>query len=438
MDKILILIALIFIVYYRTLRYKYVSDDIETAKNPKKYKNILHKIWLMVFEVEKYHIQVDHFITILLHTAVCIMIYIAFGMNNISFIAALLFSINPINNQGSIWISGRGYVVPALFILIAMSVPIYLAIPSLIIAGKFLIGYYGSLVFLGSPLFYLILALPIIMVFNTKNFNRCVSDKINADTIIEDRKIHFRKFILAIKTYGFYLTLCLIPFRISFLHSFLQSSSGNDIMQKRAYTMKDKFFWIGLTAIVSGIIYSCLHWDIISYGWLWFSISIAPFCNLIRLQQEIAERYAYFPCIGIMIALSNILVSYPIITALFFGYYLATLNNIMEMYLDDYWLVEYAALNDKKSWFAWHLKALKRFEVGAFKEALNLFVMAYMLSPKEFKLLINIAICLKIAKRDKEAEDFLQKAEKNILPGQEKISKEVIDDFRKGKLGLLK
>lgn len=437
MSEILIIVAINFITYFRTLKYGYVSDDIPASENPKPYKNIIHKAWLSFFEAEKYNIQIDHLITILLHTAVSVMIYVSFGMTSVSFLAAILFSINPVNNQGSIWISGRGYVMPTLLILISMVTPFFISAPLLVLSGKYVIGYYGSLVFFGSPFYILLCAIPAIAVVNFKQFKSAVKDKLDSDRVLEDKIFHYKKIILAIKTYGYYLCLSVIPFRICFLHSYLQSASGNEIMKKKAYTIKDRFFWIGLVAIIGIPIYSIYHWDNISWGILWFSIGIAPFSNLVRMQQEVAERYCYFPCVGLMLALSTILINYPIIAAALLGYYYGILNSIMGMYKDDYWLIEYNVVNDYKSWFAWHIRAIKKFNVGAFREAFNLFMTAYMISPKEFKILVNIATCLKIAGKNKEAEAFLEKAQKNILPGQEEQASEAIENFKKGNLSIL-
>jgi len=63
--------------------------------------------------------------------------------------------------------------------------------------------------------------------------------------------------------------------------------------------------------------------------------------------------------------------------------------------------------------------------------------MARMISPKEFKVLMNIATCLRILKNDKEADHFLLEAERNIVGGQEKEAMEFIKNHRKGKLPIL-
>jgi len=41
---------------------------------------------------------------------------------------------------------------------------------------------------------------------------------------------------------------------------------------------------------------------------MWYFVTIAPFSNLKRVQQEITERYAYIPCVGVMLALATLIV----------------------------------------------------------------------------------------------------------------------------------
>ena len=75
---------------------------------------------------------------------------------------------------------------------------------------------------------------------------------------------------------------------------------------------------------------------------------------------------------------------------------------------------------------------MKRFQVGSIKEAFILWNMALRISPKEFKLLVNIATCLAKSHQMPEALDYLAEAEKNIPKGQEVQAKDIIDNFRKG------
>ncbi len=307
MDKIIIIICVNFILFAKTLRFGYVSDDCPTAKieNRPPFKNKIHKWFLWLIGSWKFNSQYEHLVTLILHAIVGVFIYTAFGSNNVSFWTALLFCCNPATNQGSIWISGRGYVLPPLLLLISLSCG-FLAPLTLWASGYFNLGFIVPLGLVGSKLAYLLALMPFIWLFWFKKFKKDVLFKANFEQVDEDKKFHFGKIILVIKTIGFYFTLGLIPFRITFYHSYLQAVAGSG--KRKGYTMKDKFFWIGLGIIIFWVVYSLHKWDMLSYGLWWFFIMIAPFSNFKRLHQEISCRYLYCPLIGLMLSLSYLII----------------------------------------------------------------------------------------------------------------------------------
>ena len=435
-SKIIIIIAANVILFARTLKYSYVSDDIPTFKNPPLFKNKWHKLLLWLIARYKIKPRYEHLANLIIHTLIGVFIYTAFGASNISFLAALLFCLNPANNQGSIWISGRGYVLPPLLLLISLTMP-FVAPFALWAMGYFNLGFVAPLALVGSNKAYLLAYMPFVWFFWGKKFKKDVKEKLAFEQVVEDKKFHLGKIILAIKTIGFYAALGLIPFRITFYHSFLQSCAGNEIMKKRAYSMKDKFFWMGLALIGLFIYLSLKKWTITTYGLWWFFFMIVPFSNLKRLQQEVAERYIYTPLIGLMLALASVIINYPIVIAVFLAVYITKFNSIMRMYADDYWILETAVIEDHQAWFAWHMRGMKRWEVGSYKEALTMWVMAKLISPKEFKLLFNISIVLRILKKEQEATEYFKLALTNIIKGQEEALKPILEEYKQGKMRLL-
>ncbi len=451
-----IIIAVNLALYFKSLRYKFVSDDFAVWKNPPKWKNRWHKGWLRFigaakfrstayvpwFEKGKFKIykieseEKEHLYTLLIHIAVCILIYFAFGMNNISFVAALLYSTNAVNNQATIWPGGRGYVWPIFGLLLAIAVP-FLAIIGLLWCSWFTIGFLAPLALIGSKWAYLLWYMPLVWLVHITKFKTAVKSKSSAESFTEDARLHLRKLILAIKTFGFYLTLCIFPYRITFYHYFLQSMAGNEIMRKRAYSL-DKFFWIGLTAGFAWLYYAIfVRWDSVAWAIFAFMITIVPFCNLRRANQEIAERFTALPNVFLMYALAQVLISYPYLIVAFLVFYATRTYYTLIMYKDEYFITELAVIEDPYAWWAWHCRAMKRWETQSYKEALILWVMAKLISPKEFKVLMNIATCLRLLKNDKEADAYLKLAEENVVEGQEEASRKFIEDHRKGKLPIL-
>ena len=434
-EKICIIFLVNFIIYFRTLRYAPVSDDIPGIQHQRPFKNKWHKLYLQIFEGAKYNIPYDHLITLLIHSLVCVFIYLSLGKNDISFIAALLFSVNPVNNQGSIWISGRSYAITALLMLMAMSLPAISPL-FLFISTYNPVGFFAPLAFIGSKYWWLVFVGLACSFYHHKRFEAIVKERREHEAVAEDKKGFLYRLPIAVKTYGFYFILAIIPFRLAWYHNFLESLAGNELSRKKCYR-KDKFFWVGISVISFFILYSLMGWDNISWGLFWFSICIAPYLNIIRMQQEIAERYIYLANVGLMFVLANVIINYPVVITAFLIMYAIRLWYYMPAYTDDYWLVEYSVMEDPRSWFGWHFRGHKMLERGGIREALNMFVMAKLLSPREFKVLFNIGVVLTIMDKKEEAKKFFELAEKNIVEGQEEQCKKLFEEVRGGKTPLL-
>ena len=126
-----------------------------------------------------------------------------------------------------------------------------------------------------------------------------------------------------------------------------------------------------------------------------------------------------------------------IILTTFLTMYITKFLSIQGMYRDDYWILEFAVIEDPKAWFAWHMRAMKRWDAQSYREALINWVMAKLISPNEFKLLFNISVVLRLLKKDNEAKEYFALALKNMIPGQEEELKPLIKEWQEGKMRLL-
>lgn len=426
---VIVLVSLI--AYFQTLRLGYVSDDLPSLKHTYKKGERWYRINRATGNKQR-----DHLVNLLIHTAVCVSIYLALGQNTISFIAALLFCVNPVNNQGAIWISGRHYALGALGLMLAMVIP-YLA--PLLIFGATInpATFFVVIGYLGSDKYWLVLCLPLIWLIRWKPLTAEIGRRRRDEATAFDKSFDWRKLITSVKLYGYYFTLCLIPFRLTWYHSFMQSGAGagNVIMRQKAFKL-DWTFWVGL-GVGGYLVYSFWNWTPVSWGVFWFSVCILPYLNLYRMQQEVAERYCYLANIGIMFALAHF--ASPVVFAVFFTMFLTRLLTYYpRAYKDDYWLVEAAVYEDSGAWFAWLTRGHKRWDTQSYREAIIMWVMARLISPQEFKVLFNIAVALKLLKQDEESEHYLKLAEKYIIKGQEELSRGWIKMFREGKFPLLK
>jgi hypothetical protein len=311
-----------------------------------------------------------------------------------------------------------------------------LGLPAMIAATVHPTALFAPIGYLGSPEWYLVLMLPIVWLIHWKNLKREVGVRRTNEVVDFDKKLSWEKIVVAIKIYGWYFAISAIPWSLTWYHAFMQSGAGagNDIMAKRSFK-KDIFFWIGI-ALMAYLGYSALfNWTAVSWGVFWYTCSIAPYLNLFRMQQEIAERYCYIANIGVMFALANVLP--PIAIAFMFGAYTARIMTYISAYTDDYWLIEKSVNEDPAAWYVWYVRGHKRWQQQCIREALNCWVMAKMLSPKEFKILYNIAVVMKFLKQDQESVFHMNLARQNVVKGQEKSAEVLFRDYDTGNYHLL-
>jgi tetratricopeptide (TPR) repeat protein len=168
----------------------------------------------------------------------------------------------------------------------------------------------------------------------------------------------------------------------------------------------------------------------VCFGILWWCVGILPFLNLYRMQQEIGERYSYLPNVGLMIILASFISQYPYVVSAFLAMYATKTWFYIDAYRDDFWLIECARFNSPDSWFAWHIAAMKRWEKQSYTEAIIYWIIARSISPKEFKILFNLASALLKCNNLKESMELLNEAEINIPKGQEAQAGALVSDFR--------
>ncbi|RTK93060.1 hypothetical protein EKI60_06500 [Candidatus Saccharibacteria bacterium] len=430
LEKICVILLANLAFYFKTLGYKYVSDDLASYNRPRYTNKLVQAFWVLEGRSKSSPVN-DHALTMIIHALVCVGIYLGFGQNDVSFVAALLFSFNPINNQASVWISGRGYALSALGMVWALSIP-FMAPLLLLGATYYNAGFLAPIAFIGSPYPILLIFMPLIWMYQWRNFNKNVYQRMSTEMFAEDKRFHPKKLILAVKTFGFYLSHAIIPFKTTFYHSTLESIAG--CRKHKAYNLC-RFFWVGLVSILGMLLYIYTHkWDMICFGMLWWCVCIAPYCNLVRMSQELAERYAYLPNCGLMFVLASLIYTNPVLVAVFVTMYAVKMWFFIDCYQDEYFLMEHSCMNSPDSWFAWHVRAMSRWNNKSYQEALILWVMAKNINPKEFKLLFNISAVLMIAGQKQEAMKFLKEAQDNIPEGQEQEAGKLIKDFKEGKI----
>jgi hypothetical protein len=308
----LIIAVVVVVVYWKTLKYGYAIDDFDLAKASVN-KPIENKLWKRVYLAWRGQLYKDprlpHRITFTLHLANSLLVYYAFGHNWISFLTALLFSINPAGTQGSIWMAGKGYSSAVTLILLMISFK-YLT-PAFYYLSTFC-GMISSLpapaLFLGTPLWFWIFLIPLMVWVNRKVIITSLQNKYKMTPKIT-RTPSLKRSILYFKTLGYYFTLGLFPMRLGVYHDYgyvfgLTEKETKDCLKP------DWYSFLGLGVVVT-LIFSLIYfrYSPTTFGLFGFVVLISPWCNFpITIQQFVAERYLYLPLVFLMYFLVNVIV----------------------------------------------------------------------------------------------------------------------------------
>lgn len=409
------------LVYWKSIYYGYVGDDVERALRVQEFDNILHRWWIQFIGMKHRNPMVSHLITICTHTLCCMLIYLAFGRNDVSFITALLFSVNPINTQGAVWISGRNYVTSAILCLLMFMVPKMSWVFYTATSHFAVNAWFSPLLFLGTKEWYMVGIIPLVWILTTNNrstLNRKLWETAGLKTTnTEMRAIKPKKIIPFCKTYMYYFALCLFPFNLGVEHNYLRGFGTNKTDNDKGYKI-DIMFGLGsvvaLIIAVWGLFCIFKGWNPICYGLVWFSVNIAMWCNFVTYQQHISERYCYLANIGMMYALANLIVGYPVLISAFLVGYLIRLWFSMETYYNDWWAVECTLKEFKNLGYMWIMRGVKKFMSQDFPGALQDFNEAYINKPYDLKACYNLAVTYLIVGDIVKAREFMNKARANI------------------------
>jgi len=423
-------IALVVVlVFWRTLRFGYCMDEFAIAKSSLKLpkpKNKWDRFWKAFYGLYYDTPKLAHKISFVMHLINSLLVYYAFGANQISFFAALLFSIHPAGCQGSIWLSGKYYSASTLILLLMYSfkwfVPVFYALQFMF--GGFN-GILGPAVFLITPFWFWVFLIPSMMWLFRKRFMPAVENKYNMAPK-KTRSISPWRIMLYFKSLGYYTALGLFPLRLGVYHEYLYTYGLSE---------KETKHWhkLDIYAIFGLLVFSLIAWCVIFFrtspvtiGLFWYLAMISQWCNCpITMQQAIAERFIYLALVGLMVAVVNAiyLIGDPVIQAallgaIFMGYLVRMLCHI-ESYSNIYSQIDYNILNFPQSHAAWTWKGSEEKARGCPFTALEAWFEGWKLRKTDFRLCNNIAVLLTDQWQFEQALDFLKIASENIPPDQQ-------------------
>ncbi len=443
MTSILIIIAFNLILYFPTLKYGYVMDDEQWIDGIKdgffKNKRGIEFIKLRLYGAGTFGLnkEIDHAFTLMLHTLICVLIYIGLGYNHISFGGAMLYACNPINHQTSMWLNGRRYAINIILILLMIISNQQGFLGKLLAMGIYLFTGLFQVTAIFSPIILGILP-SIVMVIFSLLFHQQIKDKIiDRERNMADgdqKKFHPSRIIVIVKSFGFYFGRMLTPGICATIYPNLfwwgKTKEGN----KDAYKI-DRDFIIGIFYILCFIpVFLLLHgnyrcWEIFTF------LAIMQWCNIIPVLQVLADRYISLANVFMMFFLSyfiNTILPQDgwMILMLIGAYYCLGLSVVMPMYKNIVSFYNYHIEYFPKMPWPRTIYIESLMMTGNIEEAEIMTRQGLMANYHDFTLLRNGAMfCLFRGYYD-NGMIFLDEAERNLYLGQEEDQLQQIKNLR--------
>ena len=320
-------------VFYRSLKYGVVVDDLNNRrKHDDPESERVRPLWLRLLrKVDGNYpvksIFLDHILTLIVHTTVCLLMYKAFGVLE----ASLLFAVNVGNNQISIWMNGKRYGISTILCLLSF---IYAPIGILFwfftpffqvnaITFPILLSLYKS--------WWLFLVLPIAFIMGGGYILKWAKQR--RDRLENPEMITWRwgKLNMMAKTCAYYFLKGLIPYIPTLYPIPFKRIGLIDADTKEAYRFNIQA--LSGYLLVGFILYSYCIDKVFFFGLVWWLCSISIFSNWITLTVPLAERYMYLANVGLMLFFVKILsFIHPLAWTLVFVWYVSRLWSFMGMY----------------------------------------------------------------------------------------------------------
>lgn len=439
--------------YWRTLKYEGVVDDLTWYRKIQKLRLLSNDIpgWIEYLRRRLYgagtfglSFEKDHAFAIFLNCVTATLIYLAFGQNNISFWAAILYTCNPINNQTTIWMNGRRFTINIIFVLLMM------------MAGPF-----GALLYIPTHLFqvtalfapllfihkypWMILALPLVIYLGYDKTMKKIKSRLAGIPHDKDRTVFtWKRLIVITKYYGHYIFKMPIPGKCLMTYPMLHFWGRTEAGNKDAYAFNMDFYK-GAAALLVSVAGLFFFKGDMFWMWAFMCVSMMQWCAILPFVQDLADRYASLPNVFMMFFVSYLLNTYagafalPILTGLAV-YYAVHLHIVMPMYKDfpTYWFYHRFHSPAVPSPRIFEIKDL--IKVGQFDKAWVLSREGLMYTPNDFGLLQCAAQCNGAVGNLPYAKEFAEKALENCYlgqrPFQEPALKEYIERLDKGMRGV--
>lgn len=444
MIEIISIIIFNIFIYWRTIWYGLVMDDCQWHASRQEDSMPFHKI-RNLYQLKKFinnrfysgttfgtNTKVEHSVTIFLHTTICVLMYWAFGHNQISFWAAMLYACNPINNQTSIWLNGRRYAVNIILVLLMILIPAMAGI-FYFATGLFQVTAFFAPILLMKYSPWMIILIPIFFGIGWNHIKGKIRSRTDLMAAGDLKIFKPTRLIMVVKTFGFYFWKMIIPGVCSMQYpdrfNWGRTKSGN----QEAYAI-DWAFWQGAMAMVILLVAIALLPKENAFWGIFFGLSLLQWSSVLPVTQILSDRYCSLPNVFMMLFVSYFSsfmgILYIPAMVILIGYYLICLFVVMPMYKDimawyNYHLQYFPGIPWPRTLLISDLMAEGKHEGAQYYIAEGL-----KYNQTDYSLLMWASI-LHITRGDfKNSLIMLDEAEKNFYLGQEKKQAEEVKGLR--------
>jgi len=317
---LVLILALVVALYYRTLNYNYVIDD-NVKRNGYMYEVPLEGpppgFWQT--KPSKFY----RLFMIGMHCVNVSIIYLLWG-----WAPALLFAVHPVSVWGTAWVTGNYYATTAYFCLIAYYIltvfpNVFGAVAAMCLFTAALnstvcaITFPFVFLFNGNP-WGLTLLFPLAMYLNGKRFRTGIKTRVdfNKDKPV-DSKFTWRRLLLMTKVIARYIFACLVPEKQGFFRLFGRRLHEQQKRYDWAHAANSEF-WLSLGLCLSVLAFGLVYHPI---GVMWFFTIIMLHSQWNLTGQFFAERYAYLANVGLCVVAGTAFTNFPIAVVVLATYY---------------------------------------------------------------------------------------------------------------------
>lgn len=443
---ILIIIAFNYVVYYPTIWFGLVMDDCQWWDQRRKdgltpilkinsYGMFRHILDQRLYSGTTFgtNTKVEHAFTLALHTCICVLLYVVFGMSWTSFGAAMLYACNPINNQTAIWLNGRRYAINIILVLLMMLCPLISPVLYIFTGLLQVTAIFSPIALMNKSPWFLLL-IPLFLVLGWKQIMGKVAGRSEIMAQGDLKTFKPTRLIMIVKTFGFFFFKMLIPGVCAMQYPtrfyWGLTAKGN----KDAYAI-NLDFWQGVAALVINVGIIALVPLHARFYAIFMGLAILQWSAVLPVTQILSDRYCSLPNVFMMFFVAYFAhlagPFYIPILVLLVVYYLVCLFVVMPMYKDlmayyNYHVQYFPAIPWPRDLLISDLLGEGKIE-GAQAYAFD----GLKHNQNEYSLLMWGAIFSFMRHDFKNAEVFLDQAEKNMQLGREERQTKEIADMRK-------